>query len=100
MAHVLAEVVGEQHVLLGMLQLLPVAVVADLLLVLLAERLALQTFAGCKRGDTHGRRLNLPLKKKHELCIQTSLVKLRQLPAVAEYLTCILLSHLRLRTCR
>ena len=48
-AHVLAEVVGEQHVLLGMLQLLPVAVVADLLLVLLAQRLAFQAVTGGKR---------------------------------------------------
>ena len=48
-AHVLAEVVGEQHVLLGMRQLLPVAVVADLLLVLLAQRLAFQAVTGGKR---------------------------------------------------
>ena len=62
-AHVLSEVVGKQHVLLGMLQLLPVSVVADFLLVLFAKRLTLQTITGCKRGDTHGRGLNLPLLK-------------------------------------
>ena len=46
-AHVVAEVVGEKHVLLGMLQLFPVAIVAYLLLVLLAERLPVQAVAGC-----------------------------------------------------
>ena len=63
-AHVITEVVGEKHVLLSMLQLLPVAVVTDFLLVLLAECLTVQTVAGSKRGDAYGRGLNLPLLKK------------------------------------
>ena len=63
-AHVIAEVVWEKHVILGMLQLFPVAVVADLFLVLLAKRLAVETVAGCKRGDAYRRGLNLPLLKK------------------------------------
>ena len=45
-------------------KLLPVTVVADLLLVLLAKRLALETITGGKRGDAYGRGLNLPLLKK------------------------------------
>lgn len=63
-AHVIIEVVGEKHVLLSMFQLLPVAVVTDLLLVLLAKSLTVQTIAGSKRGNAYGRGLNLPLLKK------------------------------------
>ena len=63
-AHVPREVVREKHVFPGMIQLLPVTVVADLLLVLLAQRLSVQTVAGCKRGDADGRGLNLLLLKK------------------------------------
>jgi hypothetical protein len=47
-----------------MLQLLPPAVVADLLLVLLTERLAVQAITCGKRGDAYGSGLNLPLLKK------------------------------------
>ena len=47
-----------------MLQLSPGTVVADNLLVLLAERLALETVAGGKRGDAYGSGLNLLLLKK------------------------------------
>ena len=39
-------------------------VVADLLLVLFAECLTVQTVAGSKRGDAYGGGLNLPLLKK------------------------------------
>ena len=63
-AHVITEVVGEKHVLPGMPQLFPLAVVAYLLLVLLTERLPVQAVAGCKRGDADGSGLNLPLLKK------------------------------------
>ena len=62
--HIIAKVVWEKHVFLGMLQLLPITVVADLLLVLLAKRLAFEAVAGSKRGDTYGCGLNLPLLKK------------------------------------
>ena len=59
-----AYVAGEQDVALGVAELFPRAVVADDLLVLLAQCLAVQAVAGGKRGYAHGGGLNLPLLKK------------------------------------
>ena len=62
--HVLTEIVWKQHELLCMVQLFPVAIVTDFLLVLFAQRLTVETVAGRKRRDAYGSRLNLPLLKK------------------------------------
>ena len=79
-AHVIAEVIGEKHVLFGMLQLLPVTVVADFLLVLLAKRRAFEAVAGGKRGDAYGRGLNLPLLKKRRTPRSGASRRIRTIP--------------------
>ena len=63
-AHVCTEVVGEEHVFPRMLQLVPIAVVAYLLLVLLTQGLTVKPITSRKRGDADGGRLNLLLLKK------------------------------------
>lgn len=47
--HLLTEIVWKQHVLLCMVQLFPVAIVTDFLLVLFAQRLTVETVADRKR---------------------------------------------------
>lgn len=63
-AHVPAYVFREQHVILGVVELVPAAVTAYLLLVLLAQGLAVEPVAFGKRGDVDRGGLNLPLLKK------------------------------------
>lgn len=62
--HVPTDVVGEEDILFGMLQLVPTAVVAQLLLILLAQGLSVHPVALSQRLDTYGGVVNLPLLKK------------------------------------
>ena len=47
---ILAEVVGEKHILRSMLKLFPLAVITDFFFVLFMKHLSLQTIADCKCG--------------------------------------------------
>lgn len=80
-AHVIAEIVWKQHVLLCVIQLFPLAVVTDLLLVLLAQRLTIETVAGSKCRDAYGGGLNLPLLKKKRTLNSTEFRQTRTNPS-------------------
>ena len=63
-AHIRSYILGIQHVFFGMLQLIPIAIAAYLLLVLLSQRLAFESVACRKCGYAYWGALNLLLLKK------------------------------------
>ena len=65
-AHIFVQILKIKDVFLGMIQLIPAAVVTYLLLVLLAQCLSVQTVPNGKSGYADRSALNLPLLKKRQ----------------------------------
>lgn len=62
--HVLPEIFRVQYVFIGMIKLIPVAVITYLLLVLFSQSLTVESIACGKSGYADGSAFNLPLLKK------------------------------------
>lgn len=65
-AHVLPEIVRVQYVFIGMIKLIPVAVITYLLLVLFTQSLTVEAIACGKSGYADGSAFNLLLLKKRQ----------------------------------